>query len=72
MIPTCPEGFELARNDRTGRWECRAPGWRGLGDAIAAGIELAASVLPAKAQGWVKNCGGCAKRQEKLNELWPL
>lgn len=67
MIPTCPEGLELARNDRTGRWECREPGWRGLGDMVAAVAKPIARAL-----GLSPNCGGCKRRQEKLNEFWPF
>jgi len=44
-----------------------APGPRGLGDRIAPYAQAIAGALGLK-----KGCGGCGKRQERLNELWPL
>lgn len=72
----CP----FTRNDSAGIWECPVCGskWparsdrppnrqcvsRGLGDTVAKAIHAVTG-------GLVKPCGGCKKRQEKLNNLLP-
>jgi len=68
----CLMDCQLEQRD-DGRWECKVCGWtyrkqirhtcksRGLGDTVAK-ITSAVGIRP---------CGGCKKRQKKLNELFP-
>lgn len=51
----------------------------GMGDAvaifaqpIARAIDVATKVLPRNMQTNIANCGGCAKRKAKLNEMFPF
>lgn len=45
---------------------------RGLGDLVAIGIQPIASAIDKVFGTTIKTCGGCKKRQEKLNQLVPL
>lgn len=45
---------------------------RGLGDVVAAFAKPVARAIDAIAGTNLKKCGGCAKRQQKLNEKFPL
>ena len=45
---------------------------RGLGDIVAMFAKPVAGVIDSVAGTNLKNCGGCAKRQNKLNEKFPL
>lgn len=45
---------------------------RGLGDAVAKVAQPIAGAIDAVAGTHLKGCGGCKKRQEKLNKLIPF
>lgn len=48
------------------------PQVRGLGDIVAKVAQPIAKTVDAVAGTDLKNCGGCKKRQEKLNQRFPL
>ena len=60
-----------------GRWQAfkthqKRSSFSGLGDVVAAVAQPIAGAIDAVAGTKIKGCKGCAKRQQLLNDMFPL